>query len=269
MSLNPPVTPVNRFPRSPLALVVCQIQCEDLPAMATSQVMLAIHQSLGGRRGPYPIAEQVNLNRLNIHISGPVPQPPATTVTKGWRLRSEDRRWAITLLPDHVALETTNYTTWEEDFRTRISALLDALTSQGRPTIEQRLGLRYINRIADPGVATPTQLREYIAPELLGMVLHQSLGEMVKGAQQQIELEAGEGIQVVMRHGFSRDEDRDGALAYLLDFDIFRQGIQAFDVADIRSSLDRFHGLALRLFQQSLTEKMLAYLQESDATIDR
>jgi uncharacterized protein (TIGR04255 family) len=261
MPLDLPVPRKGRLARSPLALAVCQVRYEDLPSVTGSQAMLAIHQSLGGRKGQYPIAEQFELTTLNVQIVGPAPQSPTSVIKKGWRLRSEDSRWAITLMPDHVALETTKYTTWEDDFRIRLAALLDAVTEHVRPTIEQRLGLRYVNRIVEPKVGKPTELRDYIASELLGLILHEDFGEMVSGAQQQLDLDAGEGVHIAMRHGFIRDGDREGAPTYLIDFDIFRQGVQAFDVEDIKVSADSFNELALRLFQRSLTEKMLTYLE--------
>lgn len=264
MPLDLPVPRKNRLLRSPLALAVCQVQYDDLPAVTDSHAMLVIHQSLGGRKGQYPIAEPMALNTVNIQIGGLPQQPQAATVKKGWRLRSEDGRWAITLMPDHVALETTKYTTWEGDFRQRLAALLDAVAEHVAPTIEHRLGLRYVNRIVELKVNKPTDLQNYIAPELLGLVLHSDFGGMVSGAQQQLDLDAGDGVHIVMRHGFLRDDDREGAPTYLIDFDIFRQGAQAFDVEDIKESADTFNELALRLFQRSLTEKMLMYLEGAD-----
>lgn len=254
----------NLLPRSPLALVVCQVRFEELPTDVTGQAVLAIHQSLGGRKGQYPLVEQVNVNTINIPSGMTLTQAIAPVVKKGWRLRSSDNRWFVSLHPDHVALETTKYKTWEDDFRTRLASLLEAVETHLKPAVEQRLGVRYVNRITEPRVDSPQELREYISPELLGLVLHQRLGDMVLAAQQQLDLDAGDGVRVAMRHGFLRDEEREGAFTYLLDFDIYRQEVQAFDVEDIKSSTNSFNEIALRLFRQSLTDKMLRYLEGHD-----
>ena len=67
-----------------------------------------------------------------------------------------------------------------------------------------------------------------------------------------------------VRHGFFRDDVWAEAPTYLLDFDVYRQGIQAFDIEEIKEATDVFNELALQLFQQSVTEKMLAYWEGDD-----
>lgn len=265
MASNQPLPEKKRLWRSPLALVVCQVRFEELPSATESRVMLAIHGALGGRHGPYPNVESVDLNEINIPLSSPAVLPPLAKRRQGWRLRSTDRSWQISLMPNYVSLETTKYTTWEDEFRPRLEVLLDAVASHIEPALEQRLGLRYVNRIVEPEVSTPCELRDFIVPEVLGLIVHPAIGGMVTKSQQHFELDTDEGTHVTLRHGLFPNEDREGAPSYLLDFDIFRQGVQAFDVGNIQTAADSFNGLALQLFQQSLTPKMLTYLEGDDA----
>lgn len=266
MPLTLPSPRRERLSRSPLILAVCQVRYEQIPTVSEAQTMLDMHADLGGRKGDFPIAEPLEAGTVNVQIGAGSVQQAAPVALKGWRLRTDDGRWVITLMPDHVSLETTRYTTWEGGFRPRLFTLLDAVGEHIRPAIEVRTGLRYVNRIVEPSVESPRDFRGYIADELLGPVLHSGFGGVVVATQQQIDLDFGQGIRCGMRSGFFLDADRDNRPTYLLDFDVYRQGAQAFEREDIKGSVDHFNEVALQLFQQSVTERMLAYLGEDDAS---
>jgi uncharacterized protein (TIGR04255 family) len=167
-------------------------------------------------------------------------------------------------MPSYVSLETSAYTTWSDDFRPRLAQLLEVVSVHVSPAMEQRLGLRYVDQITEPVVSAPQEWRDFISPELLGPILHPRIGPAVVASQQQVELDLGEEVRSILRHGFISDPARDGALGYALDFDIYREGIRAFDIDDILGTADHFHLRALQLFQQAITPKMLAYLATSE-----
>jgi uncharacterized protein (TIGR04255 family) len=229
------------------------VRFEETLAISDSKLMLAIHERLGGRTGRYPKVEAVKGLRVDfqINVAGSG-QLPSEAPYSGWRLSSEDG-WTVSIMPDHVALETTRYTTWDADFRVRLAELIDAVQAEIEPGTEQRLGLRYIDRITDPPVDSPVEWRGYIAAELLGPVLHEALGPAVKTTQQQVVLDFGSGVQCLFRHGFFADPNLEGRLTYLLDFDVFRADIQQFDPDGIKAAADQFNKLSLQLFQQATT----------------
>src|SRR3954453_15486492 len=118
---------------APLAMVVCQVHYDTNLAVADATTARALHDALGGRTGSYPRVQQI--------------QSPAAG--GGWRFVADDERWAVAALPDRVSLETTSYENWDH-FRERLQAVLAAAAEQLEPAVEQRLGLRYINRLAQP-----------------------------------------------------------------------------------------------------------------------
>ncbi len=63
-----------------------------------------------------------------------------------------------------------------------------------------------------------------------------------------------------LRHGFFADRARDGALTYLLDFDVYREGLSVFDPEDLILTADTFNVLAVQLFKQAVTPQMLELL---------
>lgn len=242
-----------RLPQSPLDLVVCQLRFEAQPQVADAALALAVQASLGDER--YPRLEQVQAQTLNVVIGpGAVPpsmQPPAAT---GWRLQSPDVQWGVSLMPDHVALETTAYTVWEE-FRDRMSALLEATAEHVAPGIEQRLGLRYIDRISEVNARTPRDWVPFIAAELLGLVRHEALGQTVTGARQQLLLDLGAGFSCAFTHGPLPEPG--GGMSYLLDYDLSREGGRAFDAESVGTALEILHVDALKLFQASVTADLI------------
>jgi uncharacterized protein (TIGR04255 family) len=83
----------------------------------------------------------------------------------------------------------------------------------------------------------------------------------VTAAEQQIVLEIDEDTTCGLRHGFFADPERNLALTYVLDFDVYREGVRAFDRDDILSAADQFNTFALQLFQEATTPKLRLLLQ--------
>ena len=253
-----------RLARSPLELVVCQLRFETQPEVAEAQIALAVHDALGGSDGRYPRLEPVAGQTINFTM-GPPGAPPAVSqqgMSGGWRYQSADGAWTVSLMPDHVALETTRYTQWE-DFSERMSELIDVTATHLGPGIEQRLGLRYIDRINEVDASTPADWKPYLVPELLGLVMHQQLGAAVTTARQQLVLDLGEGYSCGVNHGFVPGErDR---LNYLLDYDLFREGGRPLNVKAIGEALEILHEDAGKLFQASITPALYELLGEPAA----
>lgn len=262
MPLNLPPWERGNLSKSPLTLAVCQVRYEEVLAVSDSRVILSIHRALGGRTGLYPKVERMQEAGIEIQVGPGSVVAPALPLAQspGWRLSSQDGRWTVSIMPSHVALETTRYTTWGDDFKVRLAKVLEAVGEHIAPETEQRLGLRYVDRLTEPVVDSPRGWEGLIAPELLGPILHARLGPAMLAAQQQIDLAAEEGIRCSLRHGCFADRTRDGALTYLLDFDVYREGISPFDVDDIRVAADAFNKLNVQLFQQAVTPKMLDLL---------
>jgi uncharacterized protein (TIGR04255 family) len=242
---------------------VCQVRYEEVLAVSDARTILAIHKTLGGRHGQYPKVEPMQESVIDVSLAPTGLNnfvPSTSTQQSGWRLSSDDGYWVITIMPSYVAMETSKYTTWGDDFKERLGRLIDATSQHISPSAEQRLGLRYVDRIVDPAVKAPGEWRPYIVPELLGPIMHEQLGMALTASQQQIDIDAGNGIRCSLRHGFFSDRTREGALTYLLDFDVYREGICSFNAEDIKATANVFHRLNVQLFQQVVTPAMLDYL---------
>jgi uncharacterized protein (TIGR04255 family) len=249
----------SRLSRSPLELVVCQVRHERRLVVGEGATALAIHEALGGSDGLYPNLDEIAGSEVNVVMGVGAPNM-SETKTSGWRFASDDGKWAITLMPDHFALETSAYTTWEEDFGPRLDDLIDAVAEHVQPTFERRIGLRYIDRITELGLPDLASWEPYLRPEVLGLVLHPDLGVGVRHSQQHLVLEVEDGVAAGLRHGSVVDEAR-GVVDYQLDYDIFRQGGTRFDAATVKAAAAQFNHYGLQLFQATVTSRLLDELR--------
>jgi uncharacterized protein (TIGR04255 family) len=262
MPLNLPELDETRLTVSPLVVVICQIRFEQKLVVSDGDTGIKIHEHLGGQGGEYQSIEPLQTMAAQIEF-GPYGYGQAMNAgiqKSGWRLKSEDSTWTVTVLPDSASLETTAYGEWAGDFESRFQTLLGALVQYVNPSIENRIGLRYVNRIPAEDRHEPKEWVDVIAPEIVPPLTDDFWSLGLRNAQSQLEFDLDDGARCLMRHGFVYDQT--GQLdAYALDYDIFRQGTQRFDIEKITKVLNYFHKAALAVFQKSLTPGYLSKLR--------
>jgi uncharacterized protein (TIGR04255 family) len=252
--------------RSPLELVVVQVRFDPRPASTDPGVALLVHQQLGGPQGRFARVVPVQTQTAQFIVgSAPRPEAEVTQAPAGWHLADANDTWTASVMAESLALTTTRYPGWSE-FRQQLASLITAGSEMLTPVFEQRLGLRYVNRLTQPGGQAPADWQGLIADALLSAVLHPALGDLVRTTQQQVDLDLGEGVHCTLRHGVFVDPARAGQPSYLIDIDIFRDQSRPFDAGAILTILDNFNELALGIFQQAITPKLLAFLQGKETT---
>ncbi len=258
LTLPEPIT--QALGTSPLKLVVCQVRIEETPSIAAPKVGLQLFELLGGRNGPYPLLEAFKAEQIEIRIGPNVPTSTQQTPLNGWRAMSEDKNWIVALLPGSAALETKAYTTWEGDFLPRMETLLAVVDDELQPAIQMRIGLRYVDLITRKGITSPQGWAGWIADAFLGPIQHPAIGAGVVAVQQQVDIDAGDGIRCTLRHGVVPTETN-GELGYLLDWDVYSEDVRAFDQGAIRERLVSLHRLALQLFQHAISPRLFEELK--------
>lgn len=260
MTIKLPAANDALLPRAPLELVICQVRVSAMPNVNDPGLALRIHQATGGESGPFPRMEPVRMGQLPLmpSLPGNLLQPGL-----GWQLKTEKNDWIVSIMNDHLAIQTTAYQGWS-NFRERFSLALSAVADVMSPVLETRLGLRYIDRIVHPEVERPEQWSGLISDFMLGPVDYESFRGHVKSAQQQLELEVDEGVNAIVRHGPFADQARQGKTSYMLDFDVSRERTRAFFPDDVLSAADRFNDLCLRLFQIAITPRLFKSFAEEE-----
>lgn len=245
------------LPRSPLTLVVCQVRHNRLLGATDITNVLKLKERL--ERYPEVIEDAEHQLAFAGGPGGMVAAPPQ--LIPAWKLQSEDGNWRVAIRQEYFALETTSYDSWV-DFRGRLTHLLDAVVDILRPSLEQRLGLRFIDEIVDPVVRSPADWRTWIRPELLGVVTDEILGPSVRSCQQLVELQGPGSLRVNLRHG-SQPQPDGHSYVYLFDQDCFRAEGREFSPDDILSAADQLHHLALGVFQASITQDLYKHLKKA------
>ncbi len=266
MAISLPKPDKRRLAKAPLELVVFQVRYDPQLRATDAQVALAFHETIGGREGPFPNIEPVNAMSVQVSFAsgaGVIAAPvlAENSGVQGWQFSSTDARWNVQLTRDFASLQTTSYETWDDSFQPRLVLLINALATHIGPRVEHRLGLRYVDRLRISGLASPADWRPYLAPELLGLAGHSVLAPAVAGAQQQVVLDLGDGVQCGFRHGFLREPAAIAEMQYFLDYDVFRQAGRAFDPKNIKAAAGAFNTRALQLFQASVTPELMRQLR--------
>jgi uncharacterized protein (TIGR04255 family) len=257
MALSLPEPATEKLKRSPLSLVVCQVRHEENMAARDAKRALRVHEAIEIQ---YPVLEEQAGQELTI-AAGPLGvQTMPGVQQRGWKMRSEDQRWNAVVMPEFFSLETTSYDDWP-DFRTRLEALTRAVSAAIEPSLEQRVGLRFIDRITHPEVASPKDWARWIDAAFLGPIAHERVGEGITTSQQIVQVDAGDGRSMIIRHGAVRDTEADGQWTYLFDQDCYVQRGRAFDADQVLGVAESLHTLALQVFQQAITSDLYEYLK--------
>ncbi len=214
----------------------------------------------------FPVLEEQNELSMNFSPTGPSAQQALK-----YRFSSRDRLASIVVGRDAITCETTLYPGWTP-FRERFTGILYALQDARRPEGTLRVGLRYIDEIRVPGVATLSDWTGWISDNLIAPF--RLLGD-IEPSTATLALQYGTppGFVTLFRGApfpVGRTVQPEGPLRmpfatpdgpyFLLDTDASwadpdRQ-IPEFDVDRIVEILNELHEPSNRLFEASITDRL-------------
>ena len=168
----------------------------------------------------------------------------------------------VTVESGSLSVETAQFEEWA-GFRAGIEAVLQGvLAAVHEVPGEQRLGLRYVDRLLRPDVVRIADWKKWVQPWLLGPMAHPAIGEAVTATAQQIDCDAGDGLRATVRQRAFEDMERRGRPTLLLDFDVFRDGYRPIDESDVLDATDQLNDISHRLFRAAITERLFDALRE-------
>jgi uncharacterized protein (TIGR04255 family) len=192
---------------------------------------------------------------------------------KQWRFMSVDGAWAVVIGQTAVTLEARSYTDAAEYFE-RFSEVLDVLKAHVRPSLVERLGLRYVNEFRQPQCDSAQSWHGLIDSGFLGP-LDGELGKRFRVTRtiQDITLEKGPNELVSLKHGFIPDGTTVTSVPspeakapvsgpfYLLDIDHFSIRRQPFEIDVMMDALEKFHAVIYDLFRLAITPDLYERLE--------
>ena len=156
-SLDPLIDPVPDevpLPRAPLARVIAQVRFPPVMSIERPEFVGPFQEAI---RSSYPVL------RPEREVGAVVGAQGLTEMQSGsiWRFHDSPGNWRASLSTNFLALETTEYTS-RDDFLARLTSLLQALEAHIGLGLVDRLGVRYIDRIAWEAAAASNMVRSEI-----------------------------------------------------------------------------------------------------------
>ena len=217
----------------------------ELPESEAIQVWRAL--------GPedYPVFEKSALNSWNLTVT---PDGAGGTSARqdGWVVASASRDLTVTLLPSMVIVQNSNYERFSTGLAEPLRRALEPFVAATGAQVINRIGLRYINRLAATEATTPGYWAEQVRPEFAGP-MHGELASLVQGIHQQLQLRLDQTAGARIQSGVFREAGIDEKYSFLVDLDVYREQAIPFD-AELCANLTRqLNRTAFALFSQVLS----------------
>ena len=171
---------------------------------------------------------------------------------------SRDKSLTVSLTRDFIALESRQYTCWE-DFIEILQSLVDALITVYQPAYVTRIGLRYRNVIDRRALGLEKfSWSELMDDSVLGPLGRVETSTIVQEHGGRSLIRLNEKVDYVrMEYGQVNDSGGDSSNhLFLLDNDFYTDREMQSDVRDIVSRLNCYNRLNGRLFRWCITERL-------------
>lgn len=239
---------------SPLSLVVCEVRHQG-GALLDPTGAEKIHQFV---KTDFPHVEPALESKVNITAGSEGVATQQTPPRPRWQFRSEDG-WVAVLGQTQFALETINYDRWDK-FVERLDMFMRSVARISKPKTEERVGLRFINRMDLDSGDKPEHFRGLITDETLGMLADSKLSPSIISTQSMVDLYATDDVSLRLQHGQQLAGD---AMWYIVDTDCYRQLDTTFDSDKILLGVESFHRFCKQIFEVVITEQMYKRLRDN------
>lgn len=143
---------------APLVRVIAQVRFPEILAVEQREFVASFQEAI---RATYPVLRQEQTQAVVVGPANAVQVKPQTA----WRFADVEGKWRVSLTPEFLALETTQYTS-RSDFFSRLHFLVAALDEHIEPKVVDRLGVRYIDRITGSVI---DDIASLVRPEVRGI----------------------------------------------------------------------------------------------------
>lgn len=235
--------------RAPLELVIVQVRFPLILAVEDAGLVASFQEAI---RESYPI-----LRREEIEDLGPMGTGPSRSMT-AWRFSSTDEVWRVSLTPQFLTLETRRYSS-RKDLLGRFEVVVRALAHYFRPATVDRLGIRYLDRIAG---LTTEELLPLIQPELRGVLGSELVPQMVAAFSESM-FEIGS-ARLAARWGLLPPGTTIEAIgepleerSFILDLDMFSSYPAPFGLDEVVAQAESYADRIYSFFRWMVTDAFL------------
>lgn len=241
---------------SPLRLVVCEVRHQGGARVGEAEAE-KIHQFV---KTDFPAVEPALEGTVNITAGSEGVATQQTAPRPRWQFRSEDG-WVAVLGQSYFAIETTNYDRWNK-FIGHFGTLMRAVADICKPVKEERIGLRFINRIRLDSIITLEHFQSHMTDETLGLLADDKLSSSIIGTQNIVDLQGPDDISLRLQHGCQSESN---TVSYIVDTDCYKQLSVVFRSNNILREIETFHRLCKQIFEAVITKQLYNTLRRQEA----
>lgn len=242
------------LPEAPLVRVIAQVRFPLVASVEKQDFIAAFQEAI---RAEYPVLRPEQSRNVILGPKGPIDTRSNTV----WRFHDASTAWRVTLAPDFLALETTQYTS-REDFLERLERVLEALVSHIDPKVIDRLGIRYIDRVTGDNLK---ELPQLVRPEVCGVLSTPLFSHVFQSISEAVYVLPENAGRVMTRWGLmpaSGTVDPAAVEAidepsWLLDIDAFQAESRKFDVEAVLQQARAFSERIYSVFRWAVTDEFL------------
>lgn len=239
---------------APLVRVIAQVRFPLVASVAKRDFIAPFQEAI---RAEYPVLRPEESRSVFLGLQG-VMEARANTV---WRFRDASGAWRVTLAPDFLALETGRYTS-RNDLLDRLKRVLEALVTYVDPKVMDRLGVRYIDRVAGENLSDLPQL---VRPEVCGVLSTTLASHVLHSISEAVFVLPDNAGQVMTRWGLvpARGTVDPAAVepieepTWLLDIDAFQAETRQLDVQVAVQQARGFSERIYSIFRWAVTDEFL------------
>lgn len=264
------------YPNAPIVLMAVEVRhpvCEPLDRKQITEMSAQIGQLL-------PLPSEMEEVSVTVQ-AGPDGPPTQHQIFSSFpRWTSRDKRTALSVRPESLVIETTDYGSYER-VRALLSTALQARITVAAPAGVERIGLRYIDEIRVPtksGHSTPAW-EQWVDTSLLGPAhAGANLGLAPMLNEGVFVFSGGDDRALVLRYGAQSDYavqstpdlrrplPPPGPL-FKLDIDSFWQAadeVPEFDTSFILRQTDALHEPVRGVFESVITDRLREKVLRND-----
>ncbi len=238
---------------APLVRVIAQVRFPPILSIEQQAFVGSFQEAI---RAEYPTLEPVKTQSLVLNTDGASVTPTLQTT---WCFWNADRTWRISLASNSVSIETTKYTS-RTDFLARLKDLLVKLHSNFHLSQIDRVGLRYIDRVAGQNLEDISLL---IRPEMAGIIgsdlqkyVHQVLHESLF-LLPEAQISARWGVMPANATFDPYAIEPIPERSWILDLDISAATTQLFSVEALMQQAQNFTERIYTFFRWAVTDEFL------------
>jgi uncharacterized protein (TIGR04255 family) len=247
----PPEVPLKN---APLIRVIAQVRFPPILSIEKKEFVGSFQEAI---RDKYPILQPEKTQGFIFD-----PQGNVQTLTQvAWRFSDTTGNWRVSLSSNFVALETTAYSS-RSNFLERLENIITALNENFNPTIIERFGLRYVDRLVGKDL---TDILSLVKPEIAGIVSADFRDDIHQSINESLFIIPDEGKQILARWGLisantTLDPDAIEPItepSWILDLDMSLSKNREFNIAVLMKEAQQFSERLYTFFRWAVQDEFL------------